>query len=108
MDESLLGGSPDDPLIRLLARGVAGYCTAAKALQYAVPGAAVSVDSLSEADASGVRTVAIRVEGHLRNSGEPFATRALLRLVSPDRELASVDVRCPEGDLDRIAKSRLS
>ena len=33
--ESILGGSPDDPLIRLLARGAAGYRTAAKALQYA-------------------------------------------------------------------------
>jgi hypothetical protein len=106
--ESILGGSPDDPLIRLLARGVAGYRTAAKALQYAVPGAAALVDSLSEPDASGVRTASIRVEGHLRDSSEPFATRASVRLVSTDRQLASVDVSCPEDDLARIAASRLA
>jgi len=105
--ESILGGSPDDPLIRLLARGVAGYRTAAKALQYAVQGAVVSVDALSEPDASGVRTASIRVEGHLRK-GEPFAARAFLRLISTDRELASVDVSCAEGDLERIAMSRLA
>jgi hypothetical protein len=34
--ESFLGGSADDPLVRLLARGSAGYRTAAKALQYAL------------------------------------------------------------------------
>jgi hypothetical protein len=106
--ESILGGSPDDPLIRLLARGVAGYRTAAKALQYALQGAVMSVDSLSEPDASGVRTASICVEGQLRHTGEPFAARALLRLVSTDRELASVDVSCPEGDLARLAEGRLA
>lgn len=106
--ESLLGGSPDDPLIRLLARGVAGYRTAAKALQYAVPGAAVSLDSLSEPDDSGVRTASIQVKGHLRDSSEPFAARVSLRLVPADRELASVDVSCSEDDLARIAASRLA
>ena len=104
--ESVLGGSPDDPLIRLLARGAAGYRTAAKALQYAVPGAAVSIDSVSDPDASGVRSASIRVEGHLRRSNAPFTARASLRLVATDRELASVDVSCPESDLATIAAER--
>ena len=106
--ESILGGSPHDPLIRLLSRGAAGYRTAAKALQYALPGAAVSLDSLSEPDGSGVRTASMRVEGHLRQSSEPFAARASLRLISTNRELASVDVICAEDDLARIAASRLA
>ena len=104
--ESILGGSPDDPLIRLLARGAAGYRTAAKALQYAVPGAAVSVESLSDPDASGVQTASIRAEGFLRRSGEPFTARAGLRLVVTHRELTSVDVTCPEGDLATLAAER--
>ena len=104
--ESILGGSPDDPLIRLLARGAAGYRAAAKALQYSVPGAAVSIESLSEPDGSGGRTASIRVEGRLRRSGEPFTARAGLRLVATDRELASVEVSCSEDDLARLAAER--
>ena len=104
--ESILGGSPDDPLIRLLARGAAGYRTAAKALQYALVGAAVSVESLSEADASGVRTAAVRVQGQLRDSREPFTALATLRIGCTHRELTSVDVLCGEDELARIAASR--
>lgn len=106
--ESILGGSPDDPLIRLLARGAAGYRTAAKALQYAVPGAVMSLGPLSEPDASGVRSATVHVEGKLRDSGEPFAADAGLRLRCAHLELTSVDVSCAEEDLARIAASRLA
>ncbi len=74
--ESILGGSPDDPLIRLLARGVAGYRTAAKALQYALQRPVIVVDSLSEPGRLRLATASIRVEGELRDSSEPFAAVA--------------------------------
>jgi len=106
--ESILGGSPDDPLIRLLARGAAGYRTAAKALQYALQHPLVTVESLTEPDASGVRTVSIHVAGQLRDSKEPFSTDATLRLGCANGELTSVDVMCREHDLARIAASRLA
>jgi hypothetical protein len=106
--ESILGGSPDDPLIRLLARGVAGYRTAAKALQYALPGAVIAIDDLSVPDESGVRSATIRIEGHLRDSGEAFSTVASLRFGGADLALRFVDVTCSEADLARIAASRRS
>jgi hypothetical protein len=106
--ESILGGSPDNPLIRLLARGAAGYRTAAKALQYSLQRPLIVVESLSESDASGVRTASIRVEGELRDSNEPFSTVATLRLRDTHGELTSVDVICAEHDLARIAASRLA
>ncbi len=106
--ESILGGAPDDPLIRLLARGAAGYRTAAKALQYALQNPRVVLESLTEPDESGVRKAAFRVEGQLRDADEPFVAGATLRLGCAQGELTSVDVVCAEGDLERIAKSRLA
>jgi hypothetical protein len=104
--ESILGGSPDDPLIRMLARGMAGYRTAATALLYALQRPLVTVASISEPDASGVRTAEVLVEGELRDSGQLFAGRASLRLGCAQLELTSVDVSCSEDDLARIAASR--
>ena len=106
--ESILGGSADDPLIRLLARGVAGYRTAAKALQYALQRPTVTVESLSDPDSSGLRTASIRVQGELRHPPEPFAGAATLRLLCHHDELTSVEVICAEDDLERIAASRLA
>ena len=104
--ESILGGSADHPLIRLLARGVAGYRTAAKGLQYALHGAVLTVAELSERDQAGLRSATIRIDGQLRDSGEPFSALASLRLGGDDRELTSVDVVFGEDDLARIAASR--
>jgi hypothetical protein len=104
--ESLLGGSPDDPLIRLLARGAAGYRTAAKALHYGLQQPVISIESLSDADASGARTVTIRVEGRLRPSGAAFDGRAALHLEGTDHQIDSLDVTCSDEDLERIASSR--
>lgn len=106
--ESILGGSPDDPLIRLLARGAAGYRTAAKALQYALQDPVVTIESLSEPDGSGVRAGLVRVEGQLRNTFEPFDARASLRITCAQLELTSVEVICQEDILARIAVSRRS
>ena len=104
--ESILGGSADDPLVRLLARGVAGYRTAAKALQYAVLDARISLESLSDGDEKGSRSALIRLEGQLRDSGQPFEARASLRITGAELELTSIEVSCREDDLARVAASR--
>lgn len=104
--ESILGGSPDEPLIRLLARGAAGYRTAAKALQYALQQPSVVLESLGEPDDSGLCTAQLRVKGELRNSREPFTTSVSLHLACDGRELGSVNAICAEGDVARIAAAR--
>lgn len=113
--ESILGGSAerggspaieDDPLIRMLSRGAAGYRTAAKALQYALQSPVVTIESLSEPDGSGVCVGTLRVEGQLRNTFEPFDARASLRITGAQLELTSVEVFCQEEELARIAASR--
>jgi len=104
--ESILGGSPDDPLIRLLARGVGGYRTAAKALQYALQQPVAIVESLSEADSDGARVAALRVEGLLRDTGQPFAGRCTVRLTCAGAEITRMDWDCSEADLARIAAAR--
>jgi hypothetical protein len=107
--ESILGGgSPEDPLIRLLARGAGGYRTAAKALQYALQRPVIRVESASEPDASGVFSASMFLEGQLRDSGEPFSGRASLSLTCDGVELTSVEVSCSVEDLARIAASRLT
>lgn len=105
--ESILGGSPDDPLIRLLARGAAGYRAAARVLLYALDRPVATIESLSPPDEAGVSSASIRLEGQLR-SGEPFLGLASLRLTCRGAELAAVDVVCAEEDLARIAASRLA
>ena len=104
--ESILGGSPDDPLIRMLARGVAGYRSAAKALQYAVPGAAMAVEALSEPDGNGVRAATVRIEGRLRSSGEPFTTHFILQFRCAGAQVMAVEATCSDQDLAVIAASR--
>jgi hypothetical protein len=74
--ETLLGRSPDDPLILMLARGPAGYRFAIKALQHAMPDALIrAMDSSSKAEsvgASGVNEFVfqLRLSGNLRGTGE--------------------------------------
>jgi hypothetical protein len=104
--ESILGGSPDHALIRLLARGAAGYRTAAKALQYALQRPVVAIESLSDADGSGCCTASVRLTGELRHSNEPFLMLATVRLSHTNGRLTSVDAMCPEHDLARIAAAR--
>jgi hypothetical protein len=100
------GALSDDPLVRLLARGVAGYRTAAKALQYAVTGARLTIESLSERDEAGAQSASLRLEGQLRDTGEPFDARATLRITSEQFALTSIEVSCREDDLARVAASR--
>jgi hypothetical protein len=82
--------------------------TAARALQYALQRPVVAIESLSELNGSGCCIATVRVQGELRDSNQPFAAGATLRLGSSNGELTTVEVRCAEDDLARIAASRLA
>ena len=103
--ETLLGGSPDDPLIRLLARGAAGYRTAARAVQYALQQPLISVSSRHRSAGSTWQLVAT-ITGHYRNSGEACEIPVTLTLTMEQRQLASAAIAVAEGDLQRIAAAR--
>lgn len=103
--ESMLGGSPDDPLIRLLARGAAGYRTAAKALQYSLQQSIVTIEHMTDT-APGLVTASVRVEGQLRVSAAAFACSATLRFRAAGAEAEAVEITCDEADLAKIAESR--
>jgi hypothetical protein len=71
--EQMLGRAPDDPLVLMLTRGVAGVRFTAKAIQHAMPDASVQREELEEAATNQHRVVTgkCRMSGHLRGLGEP-------------------------------------
>jgi hypothetical protein len=104
--ESILGGSPDDPLIRLLARGAGGYRSVAKALLYALPQPTATVISLSPLGAGGTRDMSLLLQGRLRHTNEPFDATCTVKLTASGDSLAAADVVCDEEALARIADAR--
>jgi hypothetical protein len=97
--ESMLGGSPDDPLIRLLARGAGAYRSAAKAVQYALQQPSASIQSLLDGEAVSVAQV--RIEGVCaRPTGRSRSAQ------HARGELQSAAAACPAEDLLRIATAR--
>lgn len=69
--ESLLGRSPADPLVLMLARGPAGYRFAAKAVQHALPDALLEHGAFVEAG-TGTISGECWLSGHLRGTGAAF------------------------------------
>jgi hypothetical protein len=72
--ETLLGRSPTDPLILMLARGAAGYRFIVKAVQHAVPDATVQRGEVVPGDGPGSCHLDLWLSGHLRGLGEPIHT----------------------------------
>jgi hypothetical protein len=105
--ESLLGRADDDPLIRMIARGAAGYRFAAKPLLHALETVLVSRMDLHH-DAERARAV-LALRGTLRGTGA-----VLDELVTVDLALTATgsvqraDVMIGEGALDRIRSARAS
>ncbi len=108
--ETMLGRSPADPLILMLARGPAGYRFAVKAVQHAVP------DALLERGRFEVRDEEHRavargqcwLSGHLRGTGE--AVNDLLEIELRLSSTGSVDVASatlPEDGLAKLREARL-
>jgi hypothetical protein len=105
--ETMLGRSDDDPLVRMIARGAAGYRFAAKPLWHALETVLVSRTAFEEEAGRARSTVALR--GMLRGSGA-----VLDELVSIDLALtaaggvARADVLLSDAALDKIRTARSS
>lgn len=105
--ETLLGRVEDDPLIRMIARGAAGYRFAAKPLLHALDTVLVSRAEVAEAD--GRARVRLALRGTLRGSGA-----VLDEIVSVDLALTSTaavsraDVVISDAGLDKIRTARAS
>ena len=105
--ESMLGRSDDDPLIRMIARGAAGYRFAAKPLLHALETALVSRMDFS-ADADRARAV-VALRGTLRGSGAVLDEMVTIDIaLTPAGAVGRADVMIGEGALDRIRVARAS
>jgi hypothetical protein len=96
--ETLLGRSPTDPLVLMLARGPSGYRFIVKALQHAVPNAMIERGDLAWDESASVYRIDLWLSGHLRRLGEP--THSVIRFALAinsegciDRAEATVDAR---------------
>jgi hypothetical protein len=103
--EAILGRTDDDPLIRMIARGAAGYRFAAKPLLHALETALVSRLNLSTATGNARAVLALR--GTLRGSGAVLDEMVTVDLaLTPAGTVRRADVRIGEGALDRIRAAR--
>lgn len=107
--ETLLGQSPTDPLILMLARGPAGFRFTAKALQHAMPDARIERgDLVTDGDPLTI-TTKLRLTGALRDTGEAVNTMVAVTLKLNaagivDRAEGQVD----EPVLEKIRQARRS
>lgn len=105
--ETMLGRTDDDPLIRMIARGAAGYRFAAKPLLHALETALVSrMDfSMDGLRASG----AVALRGTLRGSGEVLDETVRLDLtLTREGAVTRADVTIGDAALDKIRAARAS
>lgn len=108
--EAMLGRSPTDPLVLMIARGPAGYRFAVKALQHAVPDARVERGEVEADTPSGDSgwIVPLWLSGHLRGTGEPVEVVLRARVaMSPGGSVSRADVAVDEATLDRLRAARL-
>ena len=118
--ETLLGQSPNDPLILMLARGPAGFRFAAKALQHALPDARIERGELlvdpstplipqgESAPLPSTVTTQLWLSGTLRGAGETVNTvvSVVFRLNAAGRvEVAEAQVA--PASLEKIRHARL-
>jgi hypothetical protein len=106
--EEMLGRSPNDPLVLMIARGAAGYRFTAKAVQHAIPDARLERGDLDEITDGNTHSVRGQcwLSGHYRGTGEPveLIVDVELRLKATTLERASVTIH-PER-LIRLQEAR--
>ncbi len=80
--EDTMGRPVSDPIVRLVARGPAGYRFLAQALRYAIPDARVLIEDVVPADAGGrLASATVAVEGTPRGSSAPWRAGVAVALV---------------------------
>lgn len=105
--ESLLGQSPNDPLILMLSRGPAGFRFATKALQHAIPNARFERASTRVSPAGSSKTaLALRLTGTLRGIGESVNT--IVSITLHLAEAGHIEVAEASVDPETLEKIRLA
>ena len=106
--EVLLGRTDEDPLIRMIARGAAGYRFAAKPLLHALDTVLVSRAEVAGGDEGRVR-VRLALRGTLRGSGSVLDEIVSVDIaLTPAAAVARADVMISEAALDKIRSARAS
>ena len=102
--ETLLGQSPADPLILMLARGPAGFRFTAKALQHALPDARVERGELATDGDPYKITTRLWLSGTLRGTGEQI--NAVIGVILRLTEGGQVHIAEAEVDAAALEKIR--
>jgi hypothetical protein len=105
--EAMLGRSPSDPLVLMIARGPAGYRFAIKALQHAVPDARVEVGMIEDHGEARTCVVPLWLSGHLRGTGAPIDAVFRVSLDILDGVVRMADARVDPLVLEPIREARL-
>ena len=107
--EDMLGRSPQDPLVLMIARGAAGYRFTAKAVQHAVPDATLVRGDLEESREGDTRLVAGQcwLSGHFRGTGEPVELLAAVEMRFSAGTIASADVKIDPALVERLQQARI-
>jgi hypothetical protein len=103
--ESRLGRSADDPLVRLIARGPAGYRFVAQALRHALDEAVGAVGAFEVAQHRAVGTIGLH--GRLRGSGTVFdAPLGVTLTMTSSGTISTVDVTIADDALAKLREAR--
>jgi hypothetical protein len=108
--EAMLGRSPSDPLVLMIARGPAGYRFVAKAVQHAVPDATLERGEVVASDDNGRITVRTScwLSGHYRGTGQAANDMFdVALLVTPNGSIEKAAVTIDEVAVARLREARL-
>jgi hypothetical protein len=107
--ENMLGRSPDDPLVLMLARGPAGYRFASKAVQHAVLGARLQRGELAESRSGDARVISGQcwLSGSLRGTHEAANVLIDVALTIHGTSVTFADASIDPQALDRLREARL-
>jgi hypothetical protein len=106
--EAMLGRSPSDPLVLMIARGPAGYRFAIKALQHAIPDARVEIGELEDTGQAEACIVPLWLSGQLRGTGSAVDVVVRVSIGATDAgTVTRADALIDPAILEPIREARL-
>ena len=103
----MLGRSPADPLVLMIARGPAGYRFAVKALQHAVPDARVERGESQDVIEPDTWIIPLWLSGRLRGSDRPIETVLQATLTLSAGAVSHADVALDQQLVPLLREARL-
>jgi hypothetical protein len=106
--EAMLGRSPSDPLVLMIARGPAGYRFAIKALQHAIPDARVEIGELEDTGQAEACIVPLWLSGQLGGTGSAVDVVVRVSIGATDAgTVTRADALIDPAILEPIREARL-